>query len=404
MKNKNITIIGVNYAPEDSAIGLYTTQKAEYLVSKGYSVSVITGFPYYPQWDIRSDYKDKSSWYKETINDVLVYRYKQYVPSDPTFTKRIIHLLSFTLGNSINLFKIQKPDHVICIVPFTSSIVLGWFLKLRYRSKLWVHIQDFEFDAAIDSGLLNTDKSFFIRGILWLERTLLKRADTISTISNGMLKKLKTKVEGVDTFYLTNWIDTSKFRVISDNIHPYLQSDKFKILYSGNIGAKQDWHFFFQVLEQLQHVDDIEVVIVGEGAEKTKLLKGIANYNFVKHFNLVPYDELPTLLSSADVHFLFQKSDVIDTVMPSKLLGMMASAKPSIVTGNEASEVAQVYRGSQGGYYFSDNSLEQVVDCIKMLKVDKSLCEQLGKNAAAYVIENYSKENILDRFIVELEQ
>ena len=162
--------------------------------------------------------------------------------------------------------------------------------------------------------------------------------------------------------------------------------------------------FFFQVLEQLQHVDDIEVVIVGEGAEKTKLLKGIANYNFVKHFNLVPYDELPTLLSSADVHFLFQKSDVIDTVMPSKLLGMMASAKPSIVTGNEASEVAQVYRGSQGGYYFSDNSLEQVVDCIKMLKVDKSLCEQLGKNAAAYVIENYSKENILDRFIVELEQ
>ena len=404
MKTKNITIIGVNYAPEDSAIGLYTTQKAEYLVSKGYSVSVITGFPYYPQWDIRSDYKEKSHWYKETINDVQVYRYKQYVPLEPTFMKRIIHLLSFTLGNFINLFKIHQPDHVICIVPFTSSIVLGWFLKLRYRSKLWVHIQDFEFDAAIDSGLLNTDKSFFIRGILWLERTLLKRADTISTISNGMLKKLKTKVKGVDTYYLTNWIDTSKFRVISGKKHPYLQSDKFKILYSGNIGAKQDWEFFFQVLEQLQHIDGIEVVIVGEGAEKAKLLKGIANYNFVKHFNLVPYDELPTLLSSADVHFLFQKSDVIDTVMPSKLLGMMASAKPSIVTGNEASEVAQVYTDSQGGYYFSDNNLEQVVSCIQTLKKDKVLCEQLGQNAAAYVIENYSKENILDRFVVELEQ
>jgi colanic acid biosynthesis glycosyl transferase WcaI len=404
LKTKNITIIGVNYAPEDSAIGLYTTQKAEYLVSKGYSVSVITGFPYYPQWNIRSDYKEKSSWYKETINDVLVYRYKQYVPLDPTFMKRIIHLLSFTLGNCINLFKIHKPDHVICIVPFTSSIVLGWFLKLRYRSKLWVHIQDFEFDAAIDSGLLNTDMSFFIKGILWLEKTLLKRADTISTISNGMLKKLQTKVKGVHTYYLTNWIDTSKFRVISDKKHPYLQSDKFKILYSGNIGAKQDWQFFFQVLDQLQFIDGIEVVIVGEGAEKTKLLKGIANYNFVKHFNLVPYDELPTLLSSADVHFLFQKSDVIDTVMPSKLLGMMASAKPSIVAGNEASEVAQVYRDSQGGYYFSDNNLEQVVNCIQTLKADKAFCEQLGKNAAAYVIENYSKENILDRFIIELEQ
>ena len=404
MKNKNITIIGVNYAPEDSAIGLYTTQKAEYFVSKGYSVSVITGFPYYPQWDIRSDYKDKSRWYKETINDVLVYRFKQYVPSKPTFSSRIIHLLSFTFGSINNLFKLEKPDYVVCIVPFTSSVLLGWFLKVRYRSKLWVHIQDFEFDAAVDSGLLSSNSSFFISRILWLESTLFKQADTISTISNGMLKKLKTKVNNVNTYYLTNWLDTSKFRVKSDKKHPYLQSDKFKILYSGNIGAKQDWYFFFQVLDQLKSTKDIEVVIVGEGAEKTKLLQGIKNYDFVKHFNLVPYDELPTLLSSADVHFLFQKSDVIDTVMPSKLLGMMASAKPSIVTGNEASEVAQVYRDSQGGYYFSDNSLEQVVTCIKALKADKLLCEQLGKNAAAYVIENYSKENILDRFIVELEQ
>lgn len=404
MKNKNITIIGVNYAPEDSAIGLYTTQKAEYLVSKGYSVSVITGFPYYPQWDIRSDYKDKSRWYQETINDVLVYRYKQYVPSDPTFTKRIIHLLSFTLGNSINLFKIQKPDHVICIVPFTSSIVLGWFLKLRYRSKLWVHIQDFEFDAAIDSGLLNTDKSFFIKGILCLESTLLKRADTISTISNGMLKKLKTKVKGVHTYYLTNWIDTSKFRVISDKKHPYLESEKFKILYSGNIGAKQDWHFFFQVLDQLKSTKDIEVVIVGEGAEKTAIVEGVKNYDFVKHYNLVPYEELPLLLSSADLHILFQKSDVIDTVMPSKLLGMMASAKPSIVTGNEASEVATIYKKSQGGYYFSDKILDHVISCINQLKNDKNLCAELGANGTQFVLRNYSKENILDNFISELKK
>jgi colanic acid biosynthesis glycosyl transferase WcaI len=404
LKNNNVTIIGVNYFPEDSAIGLYTTQKAEYLVSKGYNVSVITGFPYYPQWKIRSDYKNKKRWHKEIINDVKVYRYKQYVPANPTFLKRIIHLLSFTFGNVPNLFKVAKPKHVICIVPFTSSILLGWFLKLRYRSKLWIHIQDFEFDAAIDSGLLSSDKSFFIKIILWIERALLNKADTISTISNGMLKKLKTKVENTNTYYLTNWLDTSKFRVKIDKSHAYLNSEKFKILYSGNIGAKQDWNFFFNVLDKLKSINDIEVIIVGEGAEKEKIVEGIKKYDFVKQFNLVPYEELPILLSSADVHFLFQKSDVIDTVMPSKLLGMMASSKPSIVTGNKHSEVAAVYKDSQGGFYFSDNALEQVVECFKTLKRDKHLCEQLGKNAEAYVIKNYSKENILDRFIVELEK
>ena len=404
MSKNNITIIGVNYYPEDSAIGLYTTQKAEYLVSKGYNVSIITGFPYYPQWRIRSDYKDKKRWVKEVINNVTVYRYKQYVPSNPSFAKRIIHLLSFTFGNVINLFKVSKPDHVICIVPFTSSIMLGWLLKLRYRSKLWIHIQDFEFDAAIDSGLLSSNKAFFIKCILWVERSLFKKADTISTISNGMLKKLKSKVKNKPTYYLTNWLDTSKFRVTTDKKHPHLNSDKFKILYSGNIGAKQDWNFFFNVLDKLKSIDDIEVIVVGEGAEKAKVVDTIKNYNFVKHFNLVPYEELPALLSSADVHILFQKSDVIDTVMPSKLLGMMASAKPSIVTGNKDSEVATVYQDSQGGFYFSDNLENQVVDCIKTLKNDKELCAKLGKNAATYVVKNYSKENILDRFILELEK
>nr|WP_321221275.1 WcaI family glycosyltransferase [uncultured Psychroserpens sp.] len=403
MKKNNVTIIGVNYAPEDSAIGLYTTQKAEYLVSKGYNVSVVTGFPYYPQWAIRKEYKNKKRWYTETINDVKVYRYKQYVPSNPTFLKRIIHLLSFTFGNIINLFKIAKPDYVICIVPFTSSILLGWFLKLRYKSKLWIHIQDFEFDAAIDSGLLNSNKSFFIKGILWLEGALLNKADVISTISNGMLKKLNSKVKNKKTYYLTNWLDTSKFRVKTKQTHPYLNSEKFKILYSGNIGAKQDWDFFFKILDELNTINDIEVIIVGEGAEKEKVVEGLKQYNFVKHFNLVPYEELPVLLSSADMHFLFQKSDVIDTVMPSKLLGMMASSKPSIVTGNKNSEVATVYKDSQGGYYYSDNLIEQVVDCIKNLKENKALCTELGENAETYVVKNYSKQNILDRFIAELD-
>jgi colanic acid biosynthesis glycosyl transferase WcaI len=240
--------------------------------------------------------------------------------------------------------------------------------------------------------------------IIRLERALLNKADTISTISNGMLKKLKTKVKNTNTYYLTNWLDTSKFRIKTGKKHPYLNSEKFKILYSGNIGAKQDWSFFFKVLDQLKSLNDVEVVIVGEGAEKEKILKGLREYDFVKHFNLVPYEELPLLLSSTDIHFLFQKSNVIDTVMPSKLLGMMASSKPSIVTGNKDSEVATVFKDSKAGFYYSDNSLEQVVECIKTLKSNKNLRDELGRNAEDYVIKNYSKGNILDRFIVELEK
>jgi colanic acid biosynthesis glycosyl transferase WcaI len=54
-----------------------------------------------------------------------------------------------------------------------------------------------------------------------------------------------------------------------------------------------------------------------------------------KYYPPVPYEELNDLLCRFAC--AFQKNAVVDTVMPSKILGMMASAKPSIVTGNEYS-------------------------------------------------------------------
>ena len=399
--SEKITIIGINYYPEDSAIGLYTTQKAEYLVKKGFDVTVITGFPYYPQWEIWADYKSNPYLFKETINGVKILRSKQYVPKSPTFPKRILHLISFTFGNSINLFKISKPDIVISIVPFTSSVLLGWFLKLRYKSKLWVHIQDFEFDAAIDSGLLEGNKKSIIKGLLWIEKKLLSKADVISTISYGMINKLKQKTN-VKSYYLPNWIDVSLFNIDINKKHPYLESNKFKILYSGNIGAKQDWNFFFNFINELKSVKDIEVIVVGEGAEKENVLNYFKPFNFVKHYNLVPFEELPLLLSSADLHILFQKADVIDTVMPSKLLGMMASGKPSIVTGNMKSEVETVLKNSNGGYYFDGSSVKEITNHINKLIKNKELREELGRNAKKYVNEKFSQNEVLDKFQNEL--
>ncbi len=279
--------------------------------------------------------------------------------------------------------------------------MLGWFLKLRYRCKIWVHIQDFEFDAAIDSGLLSARKSAIIKPLLWLEKVLLKRANVISTISNGMLQKLSEKVT-TKTYYLTNWIDTTMFNLELQQKHEYLKSNKFKILYSGNIGAKQDWDFFFLFLDQLKSMDNLEVIIVGEGAEQDRVKKALDNYDFVQHHNLVPFEDLYKLLGSADLHILFQKDDVIDTVMPSKILGMMGSGKPSILTGNLKSEVKQIIDKSGGGFYFNNEQLEDIIKTVYILQNDETEALKIGEKAKAFVLENYAKTKILGNFLKEL--
>ena len=402
---KKLTIIGINYYPEDTAIGLYTSQLAEYFNDENIEVSILTGFPYYPSWEINEIYKNKSWFYQENINGIQVFRYKQYVPKTPTFFKRIIHLLDFTFGTFINLFKIKEADVVLCIVPFTSTIFLGKILSKLKKAKLWVHIQDFEFDAASDSDLTEkkSKTSVFFKTLFWIEEKLLKSADIRSTISLSMLRKLESKSFDKRSVLLPNWVDVDNINPEQAKTHRYLNSKAFKILYSGNIGEKQDWNFFLEFAKSVRLNLNIEIIIIGDGSKRAWLEKKIIDFNNVVLHSPVAYNELSDLLCSADLHILFQKADVIDTVMPSKILAMMASQKPSLITGNLTSEVATIIKNSNSGAYFSGTDLSKVTDFVETLEKDINLGKEYGMNARKYVSEHFSKDKILKQFKTSLD-
>ena len=404
MKN-NITLIGVNFYPEDSSTGLYTTQMAEYL-AKSHNVDVITGFPYYPEWEIREEYKNKKRFLEEKKDTINIYRYKQYVPKNPSFKSRILHLLDFTMGSMRNIFKVKKSDLVICIVPFTTSIFLGLVLAKLRGSTVWVHIQDFEFDAAVESGLAGEQKGLkakIFKGLFGLEKWLLNKADIVSTISYGMLSKLETKTN-THNYFFPNWVDENFIDPQKAQKHELMKSNKFKILYSGNIGAKQDWDFFIRVVDYFKQSNNIEFIVVGAGAKKEWLINKTKNMNNITHTMPVEYGTLPDLLCSANLHILFQKNDVVDTVMPSKLLGMMASAVPSVVTGSVESEVAKVFYKSEGGYFFDSNEFNKVVKSIEELSTNKKLTSSMGKNARTYIVEYFSANKVLANFETKVNQ
>ena len=397
---KTITLIGINFYPEDTAIGLYSTQMLTFLAEKGYKINVITGFPYYPQWKVLDSYKNKPIFYKEIINNITLYRYKQYVPKNPTFLKRIIHLIDFSFGAFINSFKIKHTDLVIAVVPFTSTVLLGWLLKKRLKAKLWTHIQDFEFDAALQTGVSNNKNRWLTKGLHKIESYLLNRSNLVSTISLSMLNKLKTKTKS-NTYYFPNWVSQDHFNSISNKSHPYFKSNKFKILYSGNIGDKQNWLFFIDFLNKMANINNIEVCIVGQGAKKAWLSTKLKNFDFVSFYDPIPLGQLNDLLCSADLHILFQKDDVLDTVMPSKILGMMASGKPSLITGNSQSEVSKIINRSKGGIYLQNN-LAEVVNSFILLQSNNNYCKLLGKNARDYILKNYNPNIILPNFELTL--
>lgn len=396
---KTITIFTGNYAPEDTAIGLYTSQFATFLSNKGYDVSVITGFPYYPKWKITETYNYKNTYFTETIDGITVFRYKQFVPTKVNFFGRIKLMLSLTWGSFQNSKKIKKTDLVICLVPLTLSILPAYILAKKKKAKLWIHVQDFEFDLAFQSGLLNTNflGNLIKKTVLHFETFLFNKANIISSISYNMMEKAIGKTKFKSIFYFPNWVSVNNINPTIAKQHKYINPDKFTLLYSGNVGEKQDWLFFENFCKEING-EDIEIVIVGDGAYMQKLKAKLIAFSFIKFYEPVPYNELNNLLCSVDIHFLFQKTDVQDTVMPSKILGMMASGKPSIITGNKDSEVAKIFKENNLSGFFSENNTKQVIDYLLEIKNEKNIALQIGEKAKHFVIDNFSENTILENF------
>jgi len=241
---------------------------------------------------------------------------------------------------------------------------------------------------------------YLTKSLSKVESEVLNSADIVSTISYGMLNKLKNKCS-TKRIYFPNWIDNNSIDPAKANKHAILSSKRFKVLYAGNIGEKQDWKLFVKIANHFKNNNLFEFSVVGNGSYKKKLVELTKEFKNVRHFNTVPFEELNDLLCSADLHILFQKSNVIDTVMPSKFLGMMASEIPCLITGNSKSEVAKIFTSSNVGFHYNSSDYQSVIIKIKELKTNPKAME-IGKNARKYIVNSFSKINILKEFYAKL--
>ena len=150
-----ILLVGINYAPDLIGVAKYNTELCEGLAAYGHEVRVITAPPYYPRWHIPEEYRSRSYRY-ETINGISVTRSPIYVPSKPTGASRLLHHLSFALASLPPILGALRwrPDVVLSVAPSLMSAAFPAWMARRVGALSWLHLQDFEIDAAFDLGLL----------------------------------------------------------------------------------------------------------------------------------------------------------------------------------------------------------------------------------------------------------
>lgn len=394
-----IIIYGVNYAPELTGIGKYSGEMADWLVEQGHDVHVVTAPPYYPVWKVAQGYSSKMyKW--ENISGVSVWRCPLYVPDSPSGLKRILHLASFAISSlPVMVWQLfWKPDVVWVVEPPLFCAPAAWFTARMSGAKCWLHIQDFEVDAAFELGIIPF--AWMRRFVAAIEQWSMSRFDVVSSISQSMLQRLQDKGVASPVFF-PNWSDLTLVKYNEDGRDQFraengVLAEQCLCLYSGNIAVKQGLDVLLDVAKKLT---DVQFVICGDGANKQNLklkAEGIENITFLP---LQPLEQLSAMLSAADIHLVIQKAGAADLVMPSKLTNILAVGGATIVTAEHGTELARLSEGEDACVLCCQpESSDALVDAIEGLIDNKVLRQHLSKNAIDYSKKYLSMQSVLSQF------
>jgi colanic acid biosynthesis glycosyl transferase WcaI len=394
-----ILICSPNFAPEPTGIGKYSGEMAAWLSARGHVVRAVAAPPYYPVWRVSRNYR-WPPYRREQWNGVDVWRAPLWVPASPNGVTRVLHLLSFAVMSFPVMLRqvFWGPDLVITVAPALVCAPTALLTARLCGTQAWLHIQDFEVDVAFRMGLLKGN--LFQRLILRMERWLLRRFDTVSSISGRMVERLLQKgVSQGRIRYFPNWVDTSRFKPTS-NSGTYrarlgIAADTVVVLFSGTLGGKQGLMAIPAAAALLAARNDILFVVCGDGMMKPELETATANLPNVRLFPLQPVERLGELLCMADMHLLPQNLGAADLVLPSKLSGMLASGRPVIATCLAGTELEAVV--SQCGIVVPPEDSAKLATAICRLADDVAMRQELGRRARAYAEANFERDAILGR-------
>ena len=401
-KAMRLLIVGLNYAPEPVGIGPYTAGMAETLAARGIEVRVVGGKPYYPQWRPYPGYR--GLWRRTRENGVEVVRCAHYVPAQPTGLRRIVHLASFALSSLVPALRWTRwrPDVVLCVAPALLSVPTAWLAARAAGATLWIHVQDFEVEAAQATGLVGAD-GLAARLARRVENALLRSADRVSTISPQMARRLLAKgIAPERVIEVRNWANAlaperSEARSYRDE---WDLGARHVALYSGNIANKQGIGIVIEAARLLAARADIAFVICGEGPNRARLEESSRDLRNVQFHDLQPAERLSELLALADVHLLPQIAGAADLVLPSKLTNMLASARPVVATAVVGSGLFEEVDGC--GVLTPPGDAAAFADAIAGLIDEPARRASLGAAAKARAQERWSQASIIDRLEAEL--
>jgi glycosyltransferase involved in cell wall biosynthesis len=390
-------ILGSSYAPEETGIAPYTTGLAEHFAAKGHHVTVVTGLPSYPHWQVYPEYR-RVMWRREVRGGVDIRRMRSYVPRRQSASRRALYEATF-LAAELTALALPQPDAILGVVPALSAGVAARIAARRFGSPYGLVFQDLTGPAAIQSGVSGGGLAAGV--IKATEGWAAQAATAVGIIAEGFGPYLRSI--GVDQnriIRVRNWMHVGdpKLERMAVRRRLGLPQDTVICLHAGNMGLKQGLTNIIECARLAMEIDSrLLFVLMGDGSQRSHLVDLTQEYNLtnLQFLPIQPAEFFPSVLASADVLLVNQRASVTNMSLPGKLTSYFAAGRPVVAAVSPESETATEVVETGAGVLVTPDQPVHLLEAVRTLAADPVRQERLGAAGRTYARRALNAEQAL---------
>lgn len=391
-----ILVVSQHYYPENFRI----TDICETLVNMGHEVSVICGYPNYPEGKLYDGYrgKDKKKHKEEIINGVRVYRCYE-IPRGHSSVKLFFNYYSVCLSMKHKAKRI-KGDFDCVFVNQTSPVMVGW-AGIAYAKKHHVPCILYCYDlwpASLAAGGIRK-QSLVYKIFNKISQRVYKKVDHICVTSKSFIEYLVNN-HGISCermTYLPQYCEDIYTNIDSK------KHDGLNFVFAGNIGKMQSVDTIVRAADLIRERTDIRIHIVGDGSsyDSCRKLASDLNLNNIIFYGRKPIQDMPFFFSIADAMIVtLAEDELISKTLPGKVQSYMAAGKPIIACAN--GETNKIIFESKCGYCCSANDYIELA--FLFCGFSKKDFPAMANAAKSFYYNNFSKNAFFERLNLVFEK
>jgi colanic acid biosynthesis glycosyl transferase WcaI len=372
-----------HFVPEISAPAAHIFDRCKIWVEQGHDVTVVTNVPNYPLGRPYEGYLNRMRQW-EVIDGINVLRVLTYMTENKGTIKRTLDYISFPISSFINSLAITKPDVVYSTSPHIFAPFGAIAFSILKRAPHVLEVRDIWPDSIAATTEMNQTSNLY-KILEFIEKIMYKASKKIVVFTKSFKYNLIEKGVPTEKLHVViNGANLSLFQspIFDVDLEKSLGlKNKFVVGYFGTHGLSHDLLNVIKAGAMINE-NDIHILFVGEGAEKTAMISLAQELNATNiHFvDCQIRENMPKYWGLCNVGLIHLKNDpVFETVIPSKIFETMASGRPIMYCGPN-SDGARLIKKYDCGLVTSSVDPKDLAMHLRLLMKDPDLCERLAKN------------------------